>query len=166
MKNLKGREAVNRQRMIHHTLRHLSHQRMTIGKIIHEILETNSISIIGATTVAHTVIVGRSVRKQQPEENRRNKIEKQANLATDLDKSSAVSFFAIINGKRDENDSTRILDSGASVLTKDEKLLRNTKLLTQPTKIRIAKAGTTLTANKVGTICGKTIVNGKEIGHC
>lgn len=47
--------------------------------------------------------------------------------------------------------------------TWDEKLLRNTRLLTQPTKICIAKAGTTLTANKVGTIHGKTIVNGEEI---
>lgn len=33
----------------------------------------------------------------------------------------------------------------------------------QPTKIRIAKAGTMLTANKVGTINGTTIVNEKKI---
>lgn len=103
--------------------------------------------------------------KQQPEGNRhyKNK-EKQANLATDAENSNAVSFSAIINGRKEEKDSTWILDSGASEhLTKDEKLLRNIKILTRPTKIRIAKAGTTLMANKVGIIYGKTIVNGKEI---
>jgi len=102
--------------------------------------------------------------KQQLEGNRYCKKEKRASVATDTDETKAVSFSAVSNYKKNKNSTTWILDSGASEhMTKDENNLRNVKLLSKPIKICIAKAGTTLIANKVGTIFCTTMVNGKEI---
>lgn len=58
----------------------------------------------------------------------------------------------------------RDLDSGASEhLTNDEHSLVNVKLLKQPIKIRVAKAGISLLSKRVRELPGKTIVNGKEV---